>query len=109
MQVDDDYCWGGGQLHGLYDPDHTSGSVVRDFLTFCKLAAWHKLVPREWCWEKCLSTAGGMLPYVFEKSDAQDKYGSKNVFSAWQAQPALHCRGALLSGQTNLEHLHNAQ
>lgn len=82
-QVDDDYVWGGGDnLHGLYHPSHTAESIVLDFLCFCKLAAWRQLVPRGWNWEKCLVTAGDMLTFAFEKSDAQEEYGSENVFSA---------------------------
>lgn len=80
--MDDDCSWGGGNLHGLYNPDHTADSVILDFFTFCKLAAWRQVVPHGWDWEKFLVTAAGMLLYAFEKSDAKDEYGSENVFSA---------------------------
>ena len=32
MRVDDDYAWGGGNLHGLYAPDASGDSVAEDFL-----------------------------------------------------------------------------
>ena len=32
MRVDDDMAWGGCNLHGLYDPDHTRETIVLDFL-----------------------------------------------------------------------------
>lgn len=30
MRLDDDYAWGGCNLHGLYDPDHSPMSVMQD-------------------------------------------------------------------------------
>eukprot|EP00899_Mesostigma_viride_P003385 jgi/Mesvir1/13047/Mv06035-RA.1 len=81
MRVDD-MCAYQGDLKGLYNPEHTSHSVARDFLVFCKLALRQGVVPlRGWDWVAFLSTAAPLLRYAFEKSDAKEKYGSENVFS----------------------------
>lgn len=82
MRIDDDMVWGGGNLHGLYDPYHTAESVTRDFLVFCKLAVRNRMLPNGWSWRKFLARAGHMLLYAFEKEDAKNLYGSENVFSA---------------------------
>jgi hypothetical protein len=43
---------------------------------FCKLAVANGVIPRRgWDWPKFLSTARGLLPYAFEKSDAEARWG----------------------------------
>eukprot|EP00960_Hanusia_phi_P026775 746460-Hanusia_phi.AAC.1 len=81
MRADDDYVWGGCNMHGLY---HMSGKqpIVEDFLVFCKLAVERQVIPAEWDWKKFLATAKDLLPYAFEKEDAKDKYGGENVLTA---------------------------
>ncbi len=46
---------------------------MSDFLIFCKLAVSRKVVPQggSWSWGGFLETAVTLLPYAFEKSDAQ--------------------------------------
>jgi len=39
------------------------------------------VVPDGWDWKAFLQTAKGLLRFAFEKSDAQEKYGSENVFA----------------------------
>jgi len=77
LRLDDDYVYGGCYLHGCYDPDATKSSIVADFLLFCKLAAKAKVFPADWDWSACLSTAKNLIMYAFEKSDAIEKWGSK--------------------------------
>ncbi|KXZ55029.1 hypothetical protein GPECTOR_3g190 [Gonium pectorale] len=98
MRVDDDYAWGGCNLHGLYDPDATSDSIVADFLVFCKLAAAHRVVPARWDWGACLAQAAGLLGYAFEKADAKDKYGGENVFSAFMGGRSLRATAEVVYG-----------
>lgn len=93
MRVDDDYCWGGDNLHGLYDPDSTNLTIMADFLVFCKLAVLNKVIPRGWNWSQFLSTAAKLNPYAFEKSDAQEKYGEENVFSGMFGGRSLRTTG----------------
>ncbi|KAF6261090.1 hypothetical protein COO60DRAFT_1682349 [Scenedesmus sp. NREL 46B-D3] len=84
MRVDDDYCQGGCltcYLHGLYDPDATNDTVAEDFLIFCKLTVKAGALPQLWDWHALLRKAQALLPHAFEKSDAQDKYGSENIFA----------------------------
>lgn len=40
------------------------------------------MVHTGWDWPAFLSTATGLLPYAFEKSDAKEKWGGENVFAA---------------------------
>lgn len=82
MRADDDYVWGGGHLHGLYDCTGQSTSVAQDFLIFCKLAVYTGEIPANWNWQEFLDIAAAHLHYAFEKSDAQDKYGTENIFTA---------------------------
>ena len=75
LRLDDDYAWGGGYLHGLYDPDCTSYSVTEDFLIYAKLSALREVVPvLGWDWAHCLKVAVTLIPFAFEKSDAKEKY-----------------------------------
>ena len=83
MRVDDDEAWGGGYLHGLYNPDNGKLEVLRDFLHFVLLARRHGVIgansTASW-WQQLATQAGKQLGFAFEKSDAQEKYGSENVF-----------------------------
>ncbi|MEW5311679.1 MAG: hypothetical protein WDW38_003374 [Sanguina aurantia] len=93
MRVDDDYVNGGCNLHGLYDPDHTAMTVTLDFAVFCKLALANNVLPDGWDWKVLLSKAGGLLPFAFEKSDAQKKYGRENKFAALMGGRSLRATG----------------
>ncbi|WIA33296.1 hypothetical protein OEZ86_006436 [Tetradesmus obliquus] len=100
MRVDDDYCWGGGNIHGLYDPEATSDTVAADFLTFCKLAVKAGVLPAGWDWPGFLRKAQGLLPCAFEKSDAKDKWGGENVFAAAMGGRSLRYTGELVYGSS---------
>ena len=82
MRCDDDYAWGGCFLHGPYDPDATPESICRDFQVFCALAAANGVVPRGWYWKAFLAVAVRFVAFAFEKADAQERWGSENVFAA---------------------------
>jgi tetratricopeptide (TPR) repeat protein len=92
MRLDDDFTWGDCYLHGLYGKSNgQGGSITGDFLGFCKLAVRHGVVPGDgaWSWGEVLRLAGGKdshgrapLQCAFEKSDAKEKYGGENIFSA---------------------------
>jgi hypothetical protein len=69
-------------LHELYHPKADTNKVVEDFLAFCKLAVKAKVLPSGWDWPAFLSKAPDLLPYVFEKEDAKEKWGRENVFAA---------------------------
>lgn len=87
MRMDDDCVWGGGNLHGLYEPDPFDGqktTVLKDFLIYIKLAVKKEVIPVSQCFSfaECLREASILLPYAFEKSDAKEKWGGENVFSS---------------------------
>ncbi|CAD7947496.1 unnamed protein product [Amoebophrya sp. A25] len=90
MRVDDDYAWGGGNLHGLYashdceDTDEMVMEILRDFLIFMKLAVLRGVIPAAgFDFRACVAEHGGkLLRYAFEKSDAQEKWGGENVFQS---------------------------
>ena len=96
MRLDDDYVHGGGYLHGLYDPGHSPWSIMHDFLVFCKLAVSFSAVPSSWDWSEFLHAACDLLPFVFEKADAQKKYGTENVFQAMMGGRSLRFTGELI-------------
>lgn len=77
MRCDDDYVWGGGNLHGLYNEE----PIAPDFLVFCLLAVERGAVPSNWDWTAFLEVAATLLPYAFEKQDAKEKWGGENIFS----------------------------
>ena len=72
MRIDDECVWGASGCYTTND--------VKGFLLFCKLAARREVIPRCWNWGAFLRKAWQLLPYAFEKSDAQEKYGAENVF-----------------------------
>lgn len=101
MRVDDDYAWGGGELRGLYAAaTGGGGSIWKDFLVFCKLAVRRQAIPHEWDWCRFLATAEGLLRYAFEKSDAQKKYGSENVFAAATGGRSLRYTAEVIYGSS---------
>lgn len=81
MRVDDMMHYGMGTL-GLYMPDVEAKDIVEDFLVFCKMALRNEIIPDGWDWKAFLEAAKVLLAYAFEKSDAKDKYGGENIFSA---------------------------
>lgn len=92
MRVDDDMLYR-ATMRGLYDDNATPRSIVSDFLIFCKLAVLNKVVPPNFSWSLCLTKARRLLPYAFEKSDAQEKYGGENVFAAATGGRSLRATG----------------
>ncbi|KAI7839144.1 hypothetical protein COHA_007147 [Chlorella ohadii] len=100
MRVDDDYAWGGGNLHGLYAPDASGDSVAEDFLVFCKMAVANGVVPPGWDWARFLQVSAGLLPYAFEKSDAKEKWGGENVFAAMMGGRSLRATAEVVLGSS---------
>ena len=82
MRCDDDYQWGGCNLHGPYDPEATPESIAQDFLVYCILARRSQAVPPGWDWNAFLKTAANFCVFAFEKSDAQERWGRENFFDA---------------------------
>lgn len=93
MRCDDDYAWGGGNLHGPYDPGATPQSIADDFLVYCLLAHRSKVVPHGWDWPAFLESAAGFVAFAFEKSDAKKRWGSENVFEAQMGGRSLRFTG----------------
>lgn len=99
MRCDDDYAWGGGNLHGPYDPDMTSKSLCLDFLRFCVLAARRNVVPEGWNWSAYLSAAVKYVLFAFEKSDAQERWGGENIFAGLTGGRSLRHTGTVIYGK----------
>ena len=102
MRLDDDYAWGGCNLHGIYDPDATKLSVMCDFLEFLILATRKRVLtlPSLARWTALLSTAAQLVPYAFEKDDAAKKWGSENVFNVVTGGRSLRYTGELVYGSS---------
>lgn len=91
MRCNDDMFWGGGYLHGPYrvHPAPTKVSIAADFLCFCTLAKRNGVVPADWAWAAFLKVAARFAGYAFEKSDAQTRWGSENVYNAMMGGRSL--------------------
>jgi hypothetical protein len=100
MRVDDEYAWGGGETRGLYGADGDPEFVALDFLAFCKLAAARRAVPAGWDWAGVCAQAASLLPYAFEKSDAQEKWGGENVFAAAMGGRSLRATAEAVLGSS---------
>ena len=96
MRCDDDYVWGGCNLHGPYDPDATPESIANDFLVYCILAQRAKAVPAGWDWKGFLKAAAQHIPFAFEKSDAKERWGSENYFEASMGGRSLRFTGNMI-------------
>ncbi|KAJ3207219.1 hypothetical protein HDU67_007605 [Dinochytrium kinnereticum] len=81
MRLDDEYTWG-GRLRGIYNPGHSSDDLFCDLLIFAKLCVRKRVLPNDWNWSRFLRKASQLIKYAFEKSDAQEKWGGENVFTA---------------------------
>lgn len=73
-------------------------TICEDFLIFCKLAVKHGVIPPNWDWARFLKKAVELLPYAFEKSDAKEKWGGENVFSAAMGGRSLRYIGEVVYG-----------
>ncbi|KAL7436804.1 hypothetical protein ACHAXM_005762 [Skeletonema potamos] len=82
MRCDDDYVYGGYNLHGPYNPDATPESIADDFLVFCVLAHRANAFPSDWDMPAFLKVAPNYIIFAFEKSDAKERWGSENYFEA---------------------------
>jgi len=98
MRLDDEYALEGdvrgGSLYDQSEPDE----IVQDFLVFCRLAKEKGVLPEGWNWSKFLDTAAELLPYAFEKSDAQEKYGVENIFALVTGGGPLRYTGEMIYG-----------
>jgi len=74
LRLDDDYVWGGCNLHGLY-ADGSPLSITEDFIIFCTLAARAGMIPLLWDWKLFLQEAVTKIKFAYEKSDAQEDWG----------------------------------
>jgi hypothetical protein len=99
MRLDDEYVYR-GDLRGLYDPESTKQSIASDFLVYCHMALFVGAVPLDngWDWVGCLDKFGHLLNFAFEKSDAGDKYGRENIFSAMMGGRSLRFTAELIYG-----------
>lgn len=93
MRCDDDYQWGGCNLHGPYNPDATPQSIADDFLVYCILALRSKTIPSGWDWQAFLKAAAKFVTCAFEKADAKERWGSENVFEAQMGGRSLRFTG----------------
>jgi hypothetical protein len=104
MRCDDDYAWGGSNLHGAYDPDMTPETLRKDFATFCVLAKRRKVLPKDWDWKAFLEVASYFTQCAFEKSDAQERWGGENIFMGhMEGQRSLRATGVDIIG-TGIEY-----
>mmetsp|Transcript_12698 Transcript_12698/g.22852 ORF Transcript_12698/g.22852 Transcript_12698/m.22852 type:complete len:267 (+) Transcript_12698:169-969(+) len=94
MRCDDDYAWGGCNLHGPYNPEATPRSVCDDFFVYCILAHRAKAIPADWDWSAFLKAAASNIPFAFEKSDAKERWGSENYFEGAMGGRSLRYTGA---------------
>ena len=93
MRCDDDYTWGGGDLHGPYNPEASPDSIAHDLMVYCLLAKRCHAVPNDWDWPAFLRKAAEFVPYAFEKSDAKERWGGENVFAATMGGRSLRYTG----------------
>ena len=103
MRVDDDYAWG-GNLRGLYDcsGDPDRRDIARDFFVFCRFAKENGVLPKEgFEWRPLIKRAKKLLGFAFEKSDAKERWGGENVFSAGPSlrRTAEHVYGVAMAGE----------
>jgi len=103
MRCDDDYAYGGCYLHGPYDPDNTPIDRMLDFLVFCVLAKRNGVIPADWPWPDFLRAAVQWMPYAFEKSDAQKRWGSENVFDGARGGRSLRYTASIVYGSDSVK------
>jgi hypothetical protein len=104
MRCDDDYAWGGGYLHGAYNPEASTATIAEDFLSFCLLAVRSGAVPKRWDWAaflKVAATYAGCVP--------QPKGARRRVFGfqqrRWRAAERRHPAGHERMGSPTLQTL----
>jgi len=98
MRCDDDYVYGGCNLHGPYNPDCTPLSLRDDFMIFCYLAVENRCIPGCWDWNAFLKAATQYVVFAFEKSDARERWGGENVFAAMSGGRSLRYTAEAIYG-----------
>eukprot|EP00884_Botryococcus_braunii_P016908 jgi/Botrbrau1/3900/Bobra.0183s0121.1 len=83
---------------GLYCSNRTAGSVLLDFLVFCRLALAHDVVPEGWDWAAFLQVAARLLRTPFGKQNAKEKWGAENVFDAMMGGRSLRYTAEVVYG-----------
>lgn len=108
LRCDDDYAYGGCYLHGPYDPGTTAEMLLLDFAVFVKLAVARGAIPApgklpwDWSWGDFLAKASRHIRFAFEKSDADEKYGSENIFSGAMGGRSLRFTAELVIGSPSM-------
>jgi hypothetical protein len=81
LRWEDDLYYVTGPLYHDIIENFTKGEAVEDFLVFSKMAVLKKVIPKTaWSWDSYIDYAIQQLPYTFDIDDAQEKYGSQNLF-----------------------------
>ena len=99
MRCHDDYAWNGCYFHGPFDPQGTSLTVTQDFFVFCILAQ-RRVLPPDWPWGEYLRAAGRWVKYVIDKSEASERGGGENVFSALTGGRSLRYTAEVVYGSS---------
>ena len=86
MRLEDDYVFGGQNLHGLYLAGQTEHDpkveILRDFAKFMRIAQYG-VIPKAFSYEKCLDFAADNLPIPIDKDDILEKWSGKE--SQWSS------------------------
>merc|ERR1712194_667927 len=113
LRLDDEFALG-GNLRGLYEVAEDSRDscsalymaeeICIDFLAFLKAGVKNRAIPKR-CdksslnWNDCIAKhAPELLPFAFEKSDAEKKWGVEKVFSTTSGRPSLRVVGEQITG-----------
>jgi hypothetical protein len=99
MRIDDIYV-NTGDLLGHYNPNNSAKDIFIDFLLFNVLSEKRLAFPDEFDFKSYFSFAKKGLFFTFEKSDAQDKYGSENVFDVISGGRSLRFTAELIYGRS---------
>ena len=100
MCMDDDQTWTAAGKYGFYFTDDQE--KLQEFLIFCKLAVQNNVAPSTLSWAMVLDKALDLIGYAFEKSDAQEKYGSENVFAAMTGGRSLRFTAEAIYGTSTM-------
>jgi hypothetical protein len=73
---------------------------MKDFMVFCYLAVQTNALPTSWNWANFLQVAATHVSFAFEESDAEQRWGSENVFAAMSGGRSLRYTGEEIYGSS---------
>lgn len=84
LRLDDDCAGDSSGLRGLYSLQPRRGTIMEDWMVFCRLVARRSLLPMDWDWCAFLDVAAERLSFKFAEADAALVARGTDALERWR-------------------------